>query len=446
MLTKNWIIILLATTYTCLGTSFNQPKFSSCAKWNDAATTFADQNCIGQQPTDIFINRHDKIFVTERQNGQILIWYKQSPFYNKTIMANFTNSWSLFVTENNDIYIDNGFHKNAVDRWSRNGSVIESVMEVASSCTGLFVDILKSLYCSSSESHSIYKLDHNSNALRPRVIAGTGCSGPVMNMLDHPHGIFVDKDFRLYVADSRNNRIQRFDRDETNGITIAGFGAEVIFILDRPTDVVLDGDDHMFIVDSGKHRIIRSLSGGFKCLFGCSHTPGTAPDQLNEPYAMAFDSNGNIFVTDVRNHRIQKFDLIQNDCVQSTMTPLPTQCSNYTLITDSTRNINSVRTTVLCDRQSPMTVSGSWFRFSGGAGTMLVNYTVPIHQCGTHATGWFNGAFPSETGTISSGTTCYHWGNNICNWSNGVTVTKCSDFYVFFLVAPPVCSLRYCTV
>ncbi|CAF1689962.1 unnamed protein product, partial [Adineta ricciae] len=145
------------------------------------------------------------------------------------------------------------------------------------------------LYCSSAETHSIYKLEHNSSTLSPRVIAGTGCPGPLMNMLDHPYGIFVDKDFRLYVADSHNNRIQRFDRGETNGITIAGFGAEVVLILARPTSIVLDGDSYMFIVDSGNHRIIRLIPSGFECLLGCTGTTGTASDQLTHPHAMAFD-------------------------------------------------------------------------------------------------------------------------------------------------------------
>ena len=139
------------------------------------------------------------------------------------------------------------------------------------------------------------------------TVAGTGCPGPVSNMLDHPHGIFVDNNFKLFVADTNNNRIQSFELDQSSGITVAGFGAIVYFILNKPTSIVLDAGGSMFIVDSSNHRIIRSIPNGFKCLVGCSGTNGAKSNELNTPQTMAFDSNGNILVTDFNNHRIQNF-------------------------------------------------------------------------------------------------------------------------------------------
>jgi DNA-binding beta-propeller fold protein YncE len=133
-------------------------------------------------------------------------------------------------------------------------------------------------------------------------------------MLDHPHGIFVDENFNLFVADTHNNRIQRFQSDQPNAVTVAGFGGPVSFTLDRPTSIVLDGDGYLFIVDSGNHRIIRSISKGFECLFGCSGKSGASMSQLNNPQTMTFDKYGNILVTDSNNHRVQKFMLTQNSC------------------------------------------------------------------------------------------------------------------------------------
>lgn len=76
----------------------------------------------------------------------------------------------------------------------------------------------------------------------------------------------------------------------------------------------MDADGYLFIVDSGNHRIIGSGPTSFRCVVGCSGTGGPGPDQLNLPYAMVFDSNGNIFVTDGINYRIQKFVLAVDSC------------------------------------------------------------------------------------------------------------------------------------
>jgi sugar lactone lactonase YvrE len=190
------------------------------------------------------------------------------------------------------------------------------VMQIDSSCTGLFIDIYNSLYCSSADKHRVFKIGlvNNTNDLIMTVV-GTPCPGPVSNMLDHPHGIFVDKNNRtLYVADTYNNRIQRFPSGQFNAITVAGFGATMTFLLNKPTGVILDADDNLFIVDSYNHRIIRSIANEFQCLIGCSGGSGTSANQLHNPQTMAFDTIGNIFVTDSNNHRIQKFSLLQSSC------------------------------------------------------------------------------------------------------------------------------------
>jgi DNA-binding beta-propeller fold protein YncE len=152
------------------------------------------------------------------------------------------------------------------------------------------------------------------NITKTMSVAGIGCPGPVANMLDHPHGIFVDENFNLFVADTDNNRIQRFESNKMDAVTVAGFGAFVTFLLNKPTSVILDGNGYLFIVDSQNHRVIRSVSNGFECLFGCSGDSGASANLLNYPQTMAFDKHGNIFVTDFNNHRIQKFVLARNSC------------------------------------------------------------------------------------------------------------------------------------
>jgi sugar lactone lactonase YvrE len=117
----------------------------------------------------------------------------------------------------------------------------------------------------------------------------------------------------LYVADCRNNRIQLFESEESNGTTIAGGNISSQTIsLNCPTDVILDIDNYLFIVDSGNNRIIGSGSNGFRCIAGCLGSSVALSFKLSNPQSMAFDSYGNLFVTDTSNSRIQTFFLANN--------------------------------------------------------------------------------------------------------------------------------------
>jgi DNA-binding beta-propeller fold protein YncE len=231
-----------------------------------------------------------------------------------TIIGDLINPWSIFVTIQGDIFVDNGHSNNRIDKWTLNATNSKQVMNVNGSCTGIFVSSTNSLYCSSIRHHRVIKIELDSTFTIPINVAGTGCPGPVANMLNHPHGIYIDINSNLYVADSHNNRIQNFSPDQLNATTVAGFGAIVYFILNRPTGIVFDADGYLYIVDSGNHRIIQSTLDGFRCLVGCSGESGITSSQLNNPQTMAFDNNGNIFVTDFNNYRIQKFLLHISKC------------------------------------------------------------------------------------------------------------------------------------
>ncbi|CAF4932525.1 unnamed protein product, partial [Rotaria socialis] len=76
-------------------------------------------------------------------------------------------------------------------------------------------------------------------------------------------------------------------------------------LLNGPTDIKVDADGNLFIVDQGNHRIVRFGSNGLYCIIGCSGANGAESDQFNLPFALAFDTYGDIFVLDGDNRRIQ---------------------------------------------------------------------------------------------------------------------------------------------
>ena len=201
-------------------------------------------------------------------------------------------------------------------RCMSNGTQLSSPIPFSSfpQCSGLFVDVTNNLYCSQQDRHQVVTKSLSDPSIALSVVAGSGCPGSASQMLNSPAGIFVTISFDLYVADSKNDRIQLFRFGDINATTLVGKGTTGTFVIFRPTGITLDADGYLFIVDQMNHRIIGSGPGGYRCVVGCSESGGTASDQLNQPFTMSFDSTGNIFVTDWGNDRIQKFILLNNSC------------------------------------------------------------------------------------------------------------------------------------
>jgi hypothetical protein len=295
--------------------SYNQPKFCSTAAWYSNATTFASGSTVGSSPYGIFVNGINSVYVASQSNNNILIWSQGSTTPTKTITAGLNSSYSIFVSISGDIYVDNGYFNNRVDKWAYNSTNSVMVMNVNGSCYGLFLDLNNTLHCSLGDHHQILKLSLNDDINMTKIAAGNGSVGSTSDLLNSPRGIYVNIYFNLYVADSGNNRIQLFQSGQLTATTIAGSTSSTTTIaLNCPTGIVLDADNYLFIVDSNNHRIIASGPSGFRCLVGCSGMNGSSSSQLFYPQNMAFDSYGNIYVTDRNNNRIQEFILQDNLC------------------------------------------------------------------------------------------------------------------------------------
>jgi hypothetical protein len=250
--------------------------------------------------------------VADRENGRIQIWFDNNVKSIKTLSGSLLTPHSIFVTIDDDIYVDNDNPVGRVDKWSLSTKNSTVAMYFNQKCYSLFVDINDILYCSMREHHQVVAKPLKNNSDMFKIVAGMGCPGNTSNQLDKPHGIFVNIDFDLYVADCGNNRIQLFYYNKLNAKTEAGNGSSPATItLNCPTGIVLDDDNYLFIVDSNNHRIVGSGPNGFRCLIGC-YGSGLASNTLYYPMSMAFDSDGNIFVTDSQNNRVQKYILFNN--------------------------------------------------------------------------------------------------------------------------------------
>ena len=118
------------------------------------------------------------------------------------------------------------------------------------------------------------------------------------------------------------------------------------------------------------------------------------------------------------------------------------ECSSYTLNNETDRSVlfAQVGAILKCDK----TLVTAWYRFNSSAGTKMPTTCVSKNKCNTHATGWLNGVHPTPQEGVVNRRVCFHWKSNCCNWDITIRVRNCALFYVYRLVNPPQCQLRYC--
>ena len=120
-----------------------------------------------------------------------------------------------------------------------------------------------------------------------------------------PAGLAFDRKDNLHVADSRNDRVQKFTKD---GEFLAGWGGsgdgEGQFR--RPWGIDVDGDDNVYVADWGNDRVQKfSSDGTYLTSFGTDPQGG---GDLDHPGDVAVDGDGDVYVTDWGNRRVQVFE------------------------------------------------------------------------------------------------------------------------------------------
>jgi hypothetical protein len=162
----------------------------------------------------------------------------------------------------------------------------------------------------------LYEFDKNGAFIKE---IGKGYYG-----FEFAHSVRVDKDDNIWTVDEGTNLVTKFSPQGKVLMVIGrrppAVDGPVIFpvgpnppaqkyILCRPTDVGWDPQGNIFISDGYvNHRVVKfDKNGRFVKQVG-SERPGSEPSQFNTPHGIAVDNNGNVYVADRGNNRIQVLD------------------------------------------------------------------------------------------------------------------------------------------
>ncbi|OPZ44804.1 MAG: Virginiamycin B lyase [Euryarchaeota archaeon ADurb.BinA087] len=159
---------------------------------------------------------------------------------------------------------------------------------------------------------NVYVADTQNDRVQKFTVTGTfitkwGSNGPGDGKFSFPHAVAVDTEGNVYVADTYNHRIQKFTPNGTFIMTW-GEGPELADgKFSYPHAVAVDTEGNVYVADSYNHRIQKfNRTGSFITKWGDG--PGSGDGQFYYPFGIAVDNAGNVYVADSQNNRIQKFN------------------------------------------------------------------------------------------------------------------------------------------
>lgn len=165
--------------------------------------------------------------------------------------------------------------------------------------------------CVGSDLNPVVLFDQNGNAVKQ---FGAG-------QIVWPHGMFVDSDDNVWIADAVGyapvpegvgHTVMKFSPDGKLLLTlgkegVAGPGPDTF---NKPSDVLVAPNGDIFVADGhdmdGNNRIVKFDRNGK--YIGEWGTTGDNDGQFRDPHALAMDSQGRLFVGDRGNSRLQIFD------------------------------------------------------------------------------------------------------------------------------------------
>lgn len=133
--------------------------------------------------------------------------------------------------------------------------------------------------------------------------------------LSGPRNLVAAPDGTAYVLDTGNSRVLKID---SSGKILTSWGSRTLEgqtppaagTLNEPWGIALDSQGNVYVADTWNHRIQKfDGEGKFLLEWGTGGLSADGPDRFWGPRGVAISPNGKVYVTDTGNRRVSVFDL-----------------------------------------------------------------------------------------------------------------------------------------
>lgn len=169
---------------------------------------------------------------------------------------------------------------------------------------GLAADASGNIYVADAGNNRVLRFDPQGAPLGVIGRAGAG-----LGELNFPCGICIDAIGIIYVADTGNSRVQKFTPQGVGLMAVGGArgvpGDQGLAALDQPLGLTVDTGGNIFVADTNQHRVVKfDPAGQLVMAFGVE---GASRGELRTPSSIRVTPEGAIYVTDMDNCRVQTF-------------------------------------------------------------------------------------------------------------------------------------------
>jgi len=154
----------------------------------------------------------------------------------------------------------------------------------------------------------IYTISRGETAIIVFDLDGTilGCWGK--GMFTNPHGIHIDPDDNVYVADADDHTVRKFSPEGYLRMTLGTEGSEGEEgkPFHRPTGVAVAPSGEIYVSDGYAGFRVHKFSADGELLLSWG-AKGTGPGEFAVPHSVSVSSDGRVWVADREGSRIQIF-------------------------------------------------------------------------------------------------------------------------------------------